>query len=186
MRMTVDGLAQERRSHWGKPSKDRPLFWRKHRTLMVHKPAQPRRLPPFLVSPPPFTALRTEHLSLCSALSSPQTKMFHPLCFCYLSIPHQMCPQAIAMGKGAYQGGGPTQGECLLSHSVLSNSLQPHGLQPARFVCPLDFPSKNNGVGCHILLQGIFSTQEWNPGLLHYRRIRYCLSHQESLYTGRG
>ena len=36
------------------------------------------------------------------------------------------------------------------------------------------------GVGCHALLQGIFSTQESNPGLLHYRQILYCLSHQGS------
>ena len=28
------------------------------------------------------------------------------------------------------------------------------------------------------LLQGIFSTQGWNPGLLHYGQIIYHLSHQ--------
>ena len=28
--------------------------------------------------------------------------------------------------------------------------------------------------------QGIFQTQGWNPGLLHCRRILYCLSHQAS------
>ena len=39
---------------------------------------------------------------------------------------------------------------------------------------------KNAGVGCHALLQGIFSTQGLNPGLLHCRRILYCLSHQGS------
>ena len=38
--------------------------------------------------------------------------------------------------------------------SVVSNSLQPEGLQPARLLCPWDFPSKNIGVGCHALLQG--------------------------------
>ena len=30
---------------------------------------------------------------------------------------------------------------------------------------------KNTGVGSLSLRQGIFATQEWNPGLLHYRRI---------------
>jgi len=30
-----------------------------------------------------------------------------------------------------------------------------------------DSPGKNTGVGCHALLQGIFPTQGWNPGLLH-------------------
>ena len=41
--------------------------------------------------------------------------------------------------------------------------LQPHGLQPARFLCPWDFPGKNTGVGGRALLQGIFPTQESNP-----------------------
>ena len=36
------------------------------------------------------------------------------------------------------------------------------------------------GVGCHFLLQGIFLTQESNPGLLHCRQILYQLSHQGS------
>ena len=43
-----------------------------------------------------------------------------------------------------------------------------------------DSPGKNTGVGCHGLLQGIFLTQELNPGLLHCRQILYCLSHQGS------
>ena len=30
-----------------------------------------------------------------------------------------------------------------LSHSVMSDSLQTHGLQPARFLCPWDSPGKN-------------------------------------------
>ena len=40
-----------------------------------------------------------------------------------------------------------------------------------------DSPSKNTGVGCHALLQGIFPTQGSNPGLQHCRRILYLLSH---------
>ena len=31
------------------------------------------------------------------------------------------------------------------SHSVVSNSLWPHGLQPARFLCPWNSPGKNTG-----------------------------------------
>ena len=34
-------------------------------------------------------------------------------------------------------------------------------------------PGKNNGVGCHALLQGIFLTQGSNPGFLHCRQILY-------------
>ena len=45
-------------------------------------------------------------------------------------------------------------------------TLRPHGLKPARLLCPWDSPGKNTGVGCHALLQGIFPTQESNPCLL--------------------
>ena len=55
----------------------------------------------------------------------------------------------------------------LLSHWVMSDSLWPHGLQPTRLLCPLDFPGKNTGVGHHFLLQGIFPTQEPNPSLFN-------------------
>ena len=43
-----------------------------------------------------------------------------------------------------------------------------------------DFPGKNNEVGCHALLQGIFPTQGLNSGLLHCRRILYRLNYQGS------
>ena len=39
------------------------------------------------------------------------------------------------------------------SRSVVSNSLQPHGLQPTRLLCPWDFPGKSTGVGGHCRLQ---------------------------------
>ena len=38
---------------------------------------------------------------------------------------------------------------------------------PTRLFCPWDFPGKNTGVGCHLLLQGIFPTQGSNPRLLY-------------------
>ena len=38
------------------------------------------------------------------------------------------------------------------SHSVMSDSSRPHGLQPTRLLCPWDFPGKSTGVGCHCLL----------------------------------
>ena len=43
-----------------------------------------------------------------------------------------------------------------------------------------DSPGENTGVGGHALLQGIFATQESNPGLPHCRQILYRLSHQGS------
>ena len=71
---------------------------------------------------------------------------------------------------------------CLISLSVVSDSLRPHGLQPSRPLCPWNFPGKNSGVGSHSLLQGIFQIQGSNSGLLHCRLILYHLSHQESPY----
>ena len=68
----------------------------------------------------------------------------------------------------------------LLSCSVMSYSLWPHGLQPDRLLCPRDSPGKNIEEGCHFLLQGIFPTQGLNPGLLHFKQLLYCLNYQGS------
>ena len=46
--------------------------------------------------------------------------------------------------------------------SVMSNFLWTCELEPARLLCPWDSPGKNNGVGCHAVLQGIFKIQESN------------------------
>ena len=64
---------------------------------------------------------------------------------------------------------------CFISCSVMSNSLHPHGLQPARLLCPWDSPGRYTGVGCHAL-QRIFLTQGSNLPLLcllHCRQILY-------------
>ena len=66
-----------------------------------------------------------------------------------------------------------------VSCSVVSDSLQPHGLQPSRLLCPWDSPGKNTGVGCDFLLQGVFLTQGSNSHLLHCRQSFYQLSHQD-------
>ena len=63
------------------------------------------------------------------------------------------------------------------SHSVMSDSLQPHGLYS-----PWNFPDQNTGVGSPSLLQGIFPTQGSNWGLLHCRWILYQLSYQGRCY----
>ena len=67
------------------------------------------------------------------------------------------------------------------SCSVISDSLETHGLEPTRLLCPRDFPGKNTGVGCHFLLQRIFLTQGLNPHLLHWQANSLPLSHQESI-----
>ena len=61
------------------------------------------------------------------------------------------------------------------SRSVVSNSLQPHGL------CnPWNSLGQNTRVGSLSLLQGIFPSQGSNPGLPHCRQILYQLSHREA------
>ena len=59
------------------------------------------------------------------------------------------------------------------SHSVMSKSLHPHGLDS-----PWDSLGQNSGVDSLSLLQGIFPTQGSNPGLPHCKQILYQLSHQ--------
>ena len=71
-----------------------------------------------------------------------------------------------------------------LSRSVVSDSLQPLGLQPARLLCPWDSPGKNTGVGCHALLQGIVPSQGSKPGLLHCRQVLCHLSTRAGRQTG--
>ena len=61
--------------------------------------------------------------------------------------------------------------------SVMSHSLQPHGLYN-----PWNSPGQNTGVGSLSLLEGLFPTQGWNPGLPHCGKILYQLSHQGSPY----
>ena len=43
-----------------------------------------------------------------------------------------------------------------VGRSVVSNSLQPHGLYSTRFPCPCNSPGRNTGVGCHFLIQRTF------------------------------
>ena len=46
---------------------------------------------------------------------------------------------------------------------------------------PWNSPGQNTGVGSPSLLQGIFPTQESNPGLPHCRQILYQLGHKAGL-----
>ena len=59
------------------------------------------------------------------------------------------------------------------SRSVVSNSLWPQWLYSS-----WNSPGHNTGVGSLSLLQGIFPTQQSNPGFLHCRNILYQLSHK--------
>ena len=61
------------------------------------------------------------------------------------------------------------------SHSVVSDSLQPHGLYS-----PWNSAGQNTGVGSLFLLQGVLPTQGLNPSLLHCRQILDQLSYKGS------
>ena len=50
------------------------------------------------------------------------------------------------------------------SHSVMSDSLQLHGLWPARPFCPQNSPGKNTGVGCHSRFPGDLPDPGIKPG----------------------
>ena len=62
--------------------------------------------------------------------------------------------------------------------SISYSVVRPHGLKPARLLCPWDSPGKYTGVGCHFLLQRIFPTQlinkvvivpggQWRDSVIH-------------------
>ena len=48
------------------------------------------------------------------------------------------------------------------SHSVMSDSSWPHGLQPTRLLRPWDFPGKSTGVGFHCLLWSLQTNPSQN------------------------
>ena len=96
----------------------------------------------------------------------------------YLSSPSDLlhlayCPQVLSMVP--QMAGFHFSWKESESHSVVSNSLLPHGLYS-----PWNSPGQNTRVGSLSLLQGIFPTQGLNPGLPHYSRTLYQLSHQGS------
>ena len=47
-----------------------------------------------------------------------------------------------------------------VSPSVVSDSLQPHGLYPTRLLCPCNSPGKNTGVGLPFSSPGDILTQD--------------------------
>ena len=59
------------------------------------------------------------------------------------------------------------------SHSVVSDSLRPHGLYNS-----WNSSGQNTGVGSLSLLQGIFPAQGLNSGFLYCRQILYQLIHK--------
>ena len=105
-------------------------------------------LPPSHPTPPGHQSARLG--SLCYIAASHQLSVLHMIvyiCQCYF-LRSSSCISTVQF-----------------SYSVMSNSLQPHGLGPTRLLGPWDFLGKSIEVGCPFLLQGIFLTQGLNLGL---------------------
>ena len=66
---------------------------------------------------------------------------------------------------------------CLVTQSCLTLCYVSMDYSPPGYSVNADSPGKNTGAGCHALLQGIFPTQELNPG---YPDCKWILSHQGS------
>ena len=63
---------------------------------------------------------------------------------------------------------------------LVDNSLQPHGPQPTRLLCPWGSSGKNTGVGSYFLLQSIFPTQGSNSRLRNWEADSLPLSQEGS------
>ena len=95
-------------------------------------------------------AAAAKSLQLCLTLCDPETAA------------HQ-APLSLGFSRQEYWSGLPFRSpihgseKWKWSRSVVSDSSQPHGLQPTRLLRPWDFPGKSTGVGCHCLLRYILS-----------------------------
>ena len=69
---------------------------------------------------------------------------------------------------------------CELNHTVVSSSLWPQALQPAKPLGLWDSPGRNTGGGCQAVLQEIFPTQGSNLGFPRCNGILHHQSHQGS------
>ena len=102
---------------------------------------------------------------------------------CYDTVPR--CQKMLPLGKS-------TQDICVSFLTTACQSIFSNRVCSVTQSCPTlwdpmncrlpvsslygDSLSKNTGVGCHALFQGIFSIQRLNPDLPHCRRILYHLS----------
>ena len=69
-----------------------------------------------------------------------------------------LCAPSLGFSRQEHWSGLPFPLQCMKvkrerSRLVVSDSLQPHGLQPTRLLRPWDFPGKSTGVGCHCPLR---------------------------------
>ena len=85
--------------------------------------------------------------------------------------------RANPQGLWCLLGDGPCAVLCLIAKPCLT-LYDPMNCSPPGSSVHGVSPGKNTRVGCHALLQGIFSSQGLNPDLPYCRLILYCLSNQ--------
>ena len=103
-------------------------------------------------------------------------EIFFFLCYSGpLELPYEFEDQPVKSCKKATW----SFGVCMLSQSCLT-LCDPMDCNPPGFSVHGESPGKNIGMGFHALLQGIFLTQELNPGFQYCEWILYHLSHQGS------
>ena len=71
-------------------------------------------------------------------------------------------------------------GHCCIVAKPCLTDCDPVDYRFPRLLCPWDSPSKNTGVGCHFLFEGIFPTQGLNLRLLFWQADSLPLSHMKS------
>ena len=133
-----------------------------------HQPLQSRLHPSVCANSVQFSSVAQSCLTLCDPMnrSTPGLPVHH-----HLQTHVHRVGDAIQPSHPLSSPFPPAPDLCYLgslkseneSHSFMSDSLPPHGLYS-----PWNSPGQNTGVG---ILQGIFPTQGWKPGLSHYRRI---------------
>ena len=87
--------------------------------------------------------------------------------------------EGVGGGREVREGGDICMCCAVLTCSVVYDSFRPHGLQPARLLCPWNSPGKNTGLCSCSLLQGIFPTGT-KPRSSTSQADSYHLSHQGS------
>ena len=116
----------------------------------------------------PFTTDGEALLELC--LSLPSVPVFIK-CLCVLlrcsRIPSSLRQLFISLAFSPSSTSSPVSSPLPSVHAITQSCLTLCDPVDSRLLCPWDSPDKNTGVGCHVLLLGLFPMWESNPGLLY-------------------